>query len=98
VQLYLRDVVASVTRPVKELKGFKRITLTPGEKKTVSFTLTKELLSFIGRDMKRIVEPGIFMVMVGRSSEDIQLTGSFEVEKLGMRGGKTLRSREKVRD
>ncbi|HID30944.1 MAG TPA: glycosyl hydrolase, partial [Desulfobacterales bacterium] len=80
VQLYLRDVVASVTRPVKELKGFKRITLEPGEKRTVKFTVTWEQLSFINRDMKRVVEPGTFEVMVGRSSEDIQLTGSFEVE------------------
>lgn len=97
VQLYLRDVVASVTRPIKELKGFKRITLTPGEKKTVSFTLTMELLSFIGRDMRRIVEPGTFVVMVGKSSEDIELTGSFEVEKPSVRRGRTPRSRKKVR-
>jgi len=79
VQLYLRDVVASVTRPVKELKGFNRITLEPGEMKTVKFKVTPEKLSFLNRDMKRIVEPGIFSVMVGKSSEDIQLTGSFEV-------------------
>ena len=98
VQLYLRDVVASVTRPIKELKGFKRITLTPGERKTVSFTLTMALLSFIGRDMKRMVEPGTFAVMVGGSSEDIQLTGSFEVGKLEFHGAKAPRSRKKVRD
>jgi len=81
IQLYLRDVVASVTRPVKELKGFKGITLEPGEKRTVKFTLTLENLSFIGRDMRRIVEPGTFVVMVGKSSEDIQLEGTFAVEK-----------------
>jgi len=81
IQLYLRDVVASVTRPVKELKGFKGITLEPGEKKTVKFTLTLENLSFIGRDMRRIVEPGTFMVMAGKSSEDIQLEGTFTVKK-----------------
>ncbi|MFB0504847.1 MAG: glycoside hydrolase family 3 N-terminal domain-containing protein [Candidatus Bathyarchaeia archaeon] len=81
VQLYLRDVVASVTRPVKELKGFERITLAPGEKKTIVFTLTPEQLSFINRDLKRVVEPGIFEVMVGKSSEDIQLAGSFEVKE-----------------
>jgi len=79
VQLYLRDVVASVTRPVKELKGFNRITLEPGEKKTVKFIVTSEKLSFLNRDMKRVVEPGIFSVMVGKSSEDVRLTGSFEV-------------------
>ena len=89
VQLYLRDVVASVTRPVKELKGFKRITLERDEKKTVNFTLTSEQLSFINRDLKRVVEPGIFKVMVGKSSEDIQLTGSFEVKKqVEVSGGK----------
>ncbi len=81
IQLYLRDVVASVTRPVKELKGFKRTTLEPGEKKTVKFVLNLENLSFIGRDMKRIVEPGTFMVMVGKSSDDIPLKATFEVKK-----------------
>jgi len=81
VQLYLRDVVASVTRPVKELKGFKRIAIEPGEKRTIVFTLTTGQLSFIGRDLERVVEPGIFEVMVGRSSEDIQLAGSFEMKE-----------------
>jgi len=81
VQLYLHDAVASVTRPVKELKGFKRITLKPGERKKVDFTLTSEQLSFLDRDLKRVLEPGIFEVMVGKSSEDILLTGSFEVKR-----------------
>jgi len=79
VQLYLRDVVASVTRPVKELKGFKRITLERGEKKAVGFALAREELSLVNRDLKRVVEPGTFKVMVGKSSEDIQLTGNFEI-------------------
>jgi len=93
VQLYLRDVVATVTRPVKELKGFKRITLEPGEKKTVNFRLASDELSFVDRDLKRVVEPGIFNVMVGGSSEDIQLTGSFEVKrKVEVSGGKRRRS------
>jgi beta-glucosidase len=96
VQLYMRDVVASVTRPVKELKGFRRITLMPSEKKTVRFTLTMELLSLIGRDMKHIVEPGTFEVMVGRSSEDIQLTDSFEVEKRCIRGGERPKVKGKL--
>lgn len=82
VQLYINDVVASVTRPVKELKGFKRITLKPGEEKTVEFTLTLDMLSFLNQDMRRIVEPGLFRVMVGSSSEDIRLTGTFTVKKL----------------
>jgi len=81
VQLYIHDAVASVTRPVKELKGFRRIALKPGEKKRVDFTLASEQLSFLDRDLKRVVEPGIFEVMVGKSSEDIQLSGSFEVKR-----------------
>lgn len=80
VQLYLRDAVASVTRPVKELKGFKRIALKPGEEEVVDFTLSSEQLSLLDRDLKQVVEPGIFEVMVGKSSEDIQLSGSFEVK------------------
>jgi beta-glucosidase len=79
VQLYLRDGVASVSRPIKELKGFKRITLMPGEKKNIDFAVAMEHLSFVGPDMKRTVEPGTFVVMIGKSSEDIRLTGSFEL-------------------
>ncbi len=79
VQLYLRDLVGSVTRPVKELKGFKRITLKPGEKATVKFVVGPEQLAFVNRSIKRVVEPGTFNVMVGGSSEDIKLTGGFEV-------------------
>ena len=79
VQLYIRDVVASVTRPVKELKGFKRITLKPGEKRTVSFTIDSDYLSFLNREMKRVVEPGKFQIMIGSSSEDIRLKGVLEV-------------------
>ena len=96
VQLYLRDVVASVTRPVKELKGFKKITLERGEKNTVNFTLSSEQLSFINRNLKRVVEPGMFKVMVGGSSEDIQLTGSFEVkEQAKVPGRKRYKPRKK---
>jgi len=80
VQLYLHDAVASVTRPVKELKGFKRITLKPGESRNVDFTLASEQLTCLDRELKRVLEPGIFEVMVGSSSEDIRLTGSFEVK------------------
>jgi beta-glucosidase len=79
VQLYLRDLVGSVTRPVKELKGFKRITLKSGEKTTVKFVVGPEQLAFVNRGMKKSVEPGTFKVMVGGSSEDIKLTGGFEV-------------------
>jgi len=78
VQLYIRDVAASITRPVKELKGFKRITLKPGEKQRVEFTLGPEHLGFYNREMKFVVEPGEFKVMVGASSEDV-IEKSFEV-------------------
>jgi beta-glucosidase len=79
VQLYVNDVIASVTRPVKELKGFKRIHLKPGESDTVVFSLPVRLLAFYNLDMQRVVEPGVFKVMAGRSSEDILLEGEFEV-------------------
>jgi hypothetical protein len=69
VQLYIHDVAASITRPVKELKGFKRVTLRPGEKQRVEFTLSPKELAFLGRDLKPIVEPGEFIVYVGTSSE-----------------------------
>jgi beta-glucosidase len=71
VQLYIRDVAASMTRPVKELKGFKRITLKPGETQRVEFTLGPEHLGFYNREMKYVVEPGEFKVFVGSSSEDV---------------------------
>lgn len=79
VQLYLRDLVGSVTRPMKELKGFKRIALKSGEKTTVKFVVGPEQLAFVNREMKRVVEPGIFEIMIGSSSEDIKLTGGFKV-------------------
>jgi len=78
VQLYIQDVAASVTRPVKELRGFKRITLKAGEKQKVEFMLTPKELSFLDRNMKEIVEPGEFQIFVGNSSEN-GLQTSFEV-------------------
>ena len=82
VQLYIRDVAASVTRPVRELKGFQRATLQPGEKRRLEFTLTPELLGFYNREMRFVVEPGEFKVMVGTSSADQhELTASFQVVK-----------------
>jgi beta-glucosidase len=68
VQLYVRDQVSSVTRPVKELRGFARVTLKPGESKTVSFALGPDELSMIDRRMQRVVEPGRFDIMVGTSA------------------------------
>jgi beta-glucosidase len=79
VQLYIRDVAASMTRPVKELKGFQRLTLQPGEKKRVEFLLTTEQLGFWNREMRFTVEPGEFKVMVGANSEDL-LEAKFVIE------------------
>ncbi len=79
VQLYIHDVVASLTRPVKELKGFERVHVEPGESRTVEFRLPAAELAFTGKDMKPIVEPGLFKVMVGNSSEIIALEGEFEI-------------------
>jgi beta-glucosidase len=78
VQLYVRDMAASVTRPVRELKGFERVTLRPGERRRVQFTLTPEHLGFYNREMRFVVEPGTFKVFAGTSSEG-GLEASFEV-------------------
>lgn len=78
VQLYIRDVVSSVARPVKELKGFERVRLEPGMKKRVEFALTAYHLGFHNRRMRFIVEPGEFKVMVGPNSQDLIET-SFQV-------------------
>jgi beta-glucosidase len=83
VQLYVRDVVASVTRPVKELRGFQRVALRRGEKKRVTFELGYDDLAFTGRDMKYAVEPGRFRIMVGGSSEHAVET---ELEIVGAAG------------
>jgi beta-glucosidase len=75
VQLYLRAEVSRATRPVMELKGFQRVTLAPGEKRKVTFELGPEQLSYHGLDMKRVVEPGRFRVMIGGSSEQVKSVG-----------------------
>lgn len=72
VQLYIRDEVSSVTRPVKELKGFKRIPLNAGETKTIDFTIGPDELAFYDINMKYVVEPGTFNIMVGTSSQNTQ--------------------------
>lgn len=72
VQLYIRDLVASVSRPVKELKGFERITLKAGESKNVTFTITPEMLKFYNYDLKYVLEPGDFSIMVGPNSRDLK--------------------------
>src|SRR4030095_9212919 len=71
VQLNIRDVSASVTRPVKELKGFQRIALKPGEKRRVEFVLGPEHLGFYNRELRFVVEPGEFKIMVGANSQDV---------------------------
>lgn len=73
VQMYIRDRISSVTRPVKELKGFSKVSLQPGETKTVSFDITPESLAFWDVNMKYVVEPGEFEIMVGNSSRDSDL-------------------------
>ena len=72
VQLYIRDLVGSVSRPVKELKGFRKISLKPGESQKVTFTLTSDDLAFYGADLKKKAEPGDFKVFVGTNSDDVQ--------------------------
>jgi beta-glucosidase len=72
VQLYLRDLVGSVTRPVQELKGFQKIALKPGESKTISFTITPETLKFYNYDLKYVWEPGEFEIMIGGNSRDVK--------------------------
>ena len=72
VQLYVHDPVASVTRPIKELKGFERVTLAPGETRTVSFTLGPDAFSLWDLDMVERVEPGLFDIMVGSDSQTLQ--------------------------
>jgi len=78
VQLYIRDVVASVARPVKELKGFERVRLEPGMKRRVDFALNPEQLGFYNRKLRFVVEPGEIKVMVGPNSVDLIET-SFQV-------------------
>ncbi len=73
VQMYVRDVVSSVTRPVKELKGFEKVVLAPGETRTVALPITRDTLAFHDVRMRVVVEPGDFLIMVGTSSRDADL-------------------------
>ena len=72
VQVYVRDQTASVTRPIKELKGFERVTLAPGETRTVRILLGPDAFSLWNLDMEEVVEPGLFDIMVGPDSETLQ--------------------------
>jgi beta-glucosidase len=72
VQLYIRDMVGSITRPVKELKGFQQITLKPGESRTVSFSVSVDDLKFYNSDLKYVYELGDFKVFIGTNSSDVK--------------------------
>ncbi len=78
VQMYIRDDYASVTRPVKELKAFKKLNILPGESKKVEFEITPDMLSFLDLNLNPVVEPGTFTVFIGRNSSDL-ISSSFEV-------------------
>ena len=79
MQLYLRDRFAGMTRPVKELAGFCRVHLGPGQAKRVTFTVQPSQLAFLDREMRWLVEAGDIDVEIGASSEDIRLHGSFRI-------------------
>ena len=79
VQLYLRDLVSSSARPVIQLRGFQRVRLAPGEEREVRFTLGAKELRWLDRQGRWFVEPGVFRVMVGASSEDIRVRGDLTV-------------------
>jgi beta-glucosidase len=80
VQLYIRDVLASVARPVIELKRFERVHLAPGEKRTLIFTIGPDDLRMLDKNMKWIVEPGTFRILIGASSKDLRLRGDLVVK------------------
>ena len=79
VQLYIQDVVASISRPVKELKGFQKVDLMPGESKEVTFFIHEELLKFYNSDLEYVSEHGTFKAYIGPNSRDVQsLTFEFK--------------------
>ena len=86
VQLYVRDLVGNVTRPVRELKGFQRVRLEPGQSEIVSFSLHTDELAFYNRKMQRVTEPGMFHVWIGGSS-DAELWSEFEIVELSNNAG-----------
>jgi beta-glucosidase len=79
VQLYVRDELASVSRPVKELKDFQRVALAPGASQRVTFQLTADRLSMLNEAMQEVTEPGNFRLMIGGSSKDIRLRTVIEL-------------------
>ena len=80
VQLYIRDMVASISRPVKELKGFQRIHLAAGESREISFDITPEMLKFYNAELRYVIEPGDFQIMVGGNSKEVK-TQNLTVKK-----------------
>ncbi len=78
-QFYLRQMVSQPVRPIKELKGFQKVMLQPGETKTITFTIDKEKLAFYNDQLERITQPGEFQLMVGSASDDIRLQGDFQL-------------------
>lgn len=78
-QFYLRQMVSQPLRPIKELKGFQKVMLQPGETKTITFTIDKEKLAFYNDQLERITQPGVFSLMIGSASDDIRLQDSFEL-------------------
>lgn len=91
IQLYIRDEFASLPRPIKELKGYQRVTLKPNEEKTITFHLPVDQLAFYDEDLKLCVEAGKILVMIGSSSDDIRLRGEFEIA-----GGKKTFVKDRV--
>jgi beta-glucosidase len=104
VQVYARDVEASLTRPVSELKAFARVQIPPGESRTVTFTLPAGQFGFHDRNLEYVVEPGEFEIHVGRSAADRQLAGKFNIvdrggkPKVAFGGQVTIRTTEKEED
>ncbi|KIC96436.1 glycoside hydrolase family 3 C-terminal domain-containing protein [Flavihumibacter solisilvae] len=80
VQLYIHDMLASVSRPVMELKGFQRVHLAAGEQKRISFTITPEMLTMLDKDLQKVIEPGDFRIMIGASSRDIRVKETLTVK------------------
>ena len=80
IQMYIRDVIGSVTRPMKELKGFQKVLLKKGEKQTIVFSISIEDLKFYNSDLQFVAEPGQFEIFIGGNS-DTQLKTSFELEQ-----------------
>jgi beta-glucosidase len=80
VQLYIRDQLSSLAQPLKQLKGFQRVFLKAGEEKELSFRINPEILKMLDKDIRWVVEPGEFRIMIGGSSKDIRLRGMLTVK------------------